>query len=378
MALDLKEFSGKLLRFREQLRLSIAEVSTSTGIPEDRITSLEVGKATPTGDEVLILADFYMCDYRFFVSNEKLASFEQTENMYRRYGDEFSKSDRWGVQEFLFLCECEELLIGTLQKPRTEFRYEPTGPYFKGHAEDAAATLRQHFGYADNRVPPDVYSDFRKIGLHIFRRRLENSNISGLTVRHPAAGPCILVNYSEDIYRQRFTAAHEAAHAIMDHTDIVVSFSKWDPKDLVEIRANTFASRYLLPPAMLKRLPVPIWNQPEIVKWSMELKVSTSLLATALRENQIIEDETYRDLIKVKVKTTLKTDPELDGLTPKSRERKKMLLERGLSPFYVSLCFDALAEGAVTNARAAEMLLIGEEDLSELAEMFHVKSALYD
>jgi Zn-dependent peptidase ImmA (M78 family) len=378
MALDLKEFSGKLLRCREQLRLSIGEVSTSTGIPEGRLASLEAGEIAPTGDEVLILADFYMCDYRFFVSNEKLASFEQTENMYRRYGDQFSKSDRWGVQEFLFLCECEELLIRTLQKPRTEFRYEPTGPYFKGHAEDAATRLRQHFGYGDDPVAPDVYSDFREIGLHIFRRRLDNSNISGLTVRHPAAGPCILVNYSEDIYRQRFTAAHEAAHAIMDQTDIVVSFSKWDPKNLVEIRANTFASRYLLPPRLLKRLPVPIWNQSEIVQWSMKLKVSTSLLATALKENGIIDDETYRDLTRVKVQTTLKTDPELDGLTAKSRERKKMLLERGLSAFYVSLCFDALTEGAITNARAAEMLLIDEEELSGLAEMFHVKSALYD
>jgi Zn-dependent peptidase ImmA (M78 family) len=378
MALDLKEFSGKLLRCREQLRLSFADVSTSTGIPEERLASLEAGNAAPTGDEVLIIADFYMCDYRFFVSNEKLASFEQTENMYRRYGDQFSKSDRWGVQEFLFLCECEELLIRTLQKPRTEFRYEPRGPYFKGHAEEAATSLRQHFGYGDDPVAPDVYSDFRKIGLHVFRRRLDNSNISGLTVRHPAAGPCILVNYSEDIYRQRFTAAHEAAHAIIDQTEIVVSFSKWDPKNLVEIRANTFASRYLLPRPLLKRLPVRVWNQSEIIEWSMKLKVSTSLLATALKENGLIDDDTYRDLIKVKVKATLKTDPELDGLTAKSRERKKMLLERGLSAFYVSLCFDALTDGVITNARAAEMLLIDEEQLSELAEMFHVKSALYD
>jgi len=42
------------------------------------------------------------------------------------------------------------------------------------------------------------------------------------------------------------------------------------------------------------------------------------------------------------------------------------------------LCFDALNDGVITNARAAEMLLIGEEELPELAELFHVKSGLYD
>jgi len=34
------------------------------------------------------------------------------------------------------------------------------------------------------------------------------------------------VNYSEDVYRQRFTAAHELAHAIFDSDDsAVVSFA---------------------------------------------------------------------------------------------------------------------------------------------------------
>jgi transcriptional regulator with XRE-family HTH domain len=195
MALDLQEFGGKLRRYREQLQVSVNEVSLSTGITLQRVELLENGGAIPTGDEILILADFYKCDYRFFISNERLAPFEQTENLYRRYGNEFSKDDRRRVQEFLFLCECEEFLMQTLNRVREEFQYEPRGTYFKGHAEEAADGLRQHFRYSDDTVPSDVYSDFRTIGIHVFRRRLDNSNISGLTVRHPTAGACILVNY---------------------------------------------------------------------------------------------------------------------------------------------------------------------------------------
>lgn len=378
MSLDLQEFSRKLTRYREQLQLSIQEVSTATGISEERLVSLETGAIAPTGDEILILSDFYMCDYRFFVSNEKLAPFDETEKMYRRYGNEFSKRDRRAVQEFLFLCECEEFLMRTLRKERVDFQYEPTGSYYKRHGEEAASKLRKHFGYAPEALAADVYSDFRKIGIHVFRRRLDNSNISGLTIRHPFAGSCILVNYSEDIYRQRFTAAHEAAHAIIDRVDTVVSFSEWNGKDLAEIRANTFASRYLLPPSLIRRIPIETWTEAELARWSTNLKVSTSFLALTLKENRIISEAVYVDLKQTKARTALKTDPELDGLTGKSREHKEALMKRGLSGFYVSLCFDALAEEAITNARAAEMLMVDEEALSELAEMFHVKSALYD
>ena len=85
---------------------------------------------------------------RFLVSNDQLAPFEQTENLYRRYGSEFSKDDRRRIQDFLFSCECEEQLQQALKRPRAEFRYKPHGNYCKGHAEGAAARLRRHFGHA--------------------------------------------------------------------------------------------------------------------------------------------------------------------------------------------------------------------------------------
>lgn len=378
MPLDLQQFVAKLKRYRDQLQISIEEISIATGIEKERLGLFESGDAAPTGDEVLILADFYKCDYRFLVSNEQLAPFEQTENLYRRYGSEFSKDDRRRVQDFLFLCECEEQLQQALKRPRTEFRYKTHGKYYKGHAGDAAVRLRRHFGYAAEAVPSDVYADFRTIGIHVFRRHLENSNISGLTVRHPKAGPCILVNYSEDIYRQRFTAAHEAGHVLMDKDEVIVSFSQWKPRDLVEIRANTFASRYLLPPAVLERLPVGAWNPSEMTRWASKLKVNVITLAIGLKESGKIDERQYRELTDVRLGRELKTDPELEGLTAKSLERKRSLLERGLSVSYVSLCFDAISEGAVTNARAAEMMMVDENELSELAELFHVRIAAHD
>jgi Zn-dependent peptidase ImmA (M78 family)/transcriptional regulator with XRE-family HTH domain len=379
VALDLQELGAKLRRYREQLQLSTAEVGATTGIGDDRLRDFEAGANSPTGDEILILADFYKCDYRFFVSNERRAAFEQTENLYRRFGSEFSKSDRWGVQEFLFLCECEEFLTRELHRSRSPFHFQPSGTYFKAHGERAAAELRRHLGHSPTAIPLDVYADLRKIGIHVFRRRLENSNISGLTVRHPYAGPCVLVNYSEDIYRQRFTAAHECAHAILDkNADVVVSFTQWDAKQLIEVRANTFASAYLLPPSVISKLPVSNWNHVEVVRWANKLKVNTTALAIALKENRLVNEADFNQLKQVSISATIKADPELDGLTHASEERKRRLLQRGLSSFYVALCFDAVTEGIVTNSRAAEMLLVSETELTEIATMFGVKLLVHD
>ena len=58
MALDLRLFGDKLKRYREQLQLSLAEVSHATGISEARLAVFEHGEGFPTGDDILILADF--------------------------------------------------------------------------------------------------------------------------------------------------------------------------------------------------------------------------------------------------------------------------------------------------------------------------------
>lgn len=186
MSLDLVMFSDKLRRCCRQLDVTESELAAHTGIPPERVFTLLNQEAEPTGDEVLILADFFRCDYKFFISNEKLAAFEQTEALFRTYSKELSKRDKWAIQEFLFLCECEEFLLDAMSvKRNSSFSAEKRGSYFKGHGAAAAFQLRQYLGYRPNQIPKDVFRDFQHIGIHVFRRKLEQSGISGLFVRHP-------------------------------------------------------------------------------------------------------------------------------------------------------------------------------------------------
>ena len=106
MPLDLLEFGKNSCGVvGSNFKLYVPEVLSGTGIAEDRLRALEHVLATPSGDEVLIFADFFHCDYRLFVSNEKLAAFEQTDALYRRYGEDLFKADRLRLQEVLFVCE---------------------------------------------------------------------------------------------------------------------------------------------------------------------------------------------------------------------------------------------------------------------------------
>jgi Zn-dependent peptidase ImmA (M78 family) len=374
MPVDLHTLGSKLAKYREQLQETVGEVAGSTGIDVVRLASIEAGQAEPTGDEVLILADHYRCDFKFFISNERVAPFEQTETLYRAHGADFSKSDRRAVQDFLYLCETEDFLMQELGRSTKAFGFAPTGQYFKGHGEAAADKLRAALGYDDRAVPRDVYAEFRSVGVHVFRRKLGNSNISGLFVMHPVAGKCALVNFSEDIYRQRFSAAHEMAHAIFDSAQ-GASVSYDGASDLQELRANRFASCFLMPPAFLAQLPAPMqWTEEDALRWANDMRVSCAAFAIALKEAKLVDDATYRRFSRLRVPRDAKVDPELPhGLNEIQRQRKAHLLELGLSDHYVGLCFEGFGAGVISIGRLAEALLCSHGELAEIASLYRRK-----
>jgi Zn-dependent peptidase ImmA (M78 family) len=373
MAINLATLGSKLSKYRDQLEETIAEVAEVTGIPGDRLAEMEAGRTEPTGDEVLILADHFQCDFRYFISNERVAPFEQTDTLYRRHGDDFRKEDRRAVQEFLYLCETEAFLIAELGRTNEEFEFRPSGTFMKGHGEVAAASLRRALGYADHEVRRDIFSELRGIGVHVFRRHLGNSNISGLFIQHPIAGKCVLVNFNEDVYRQRFSAAHEVAHSIFDlDQEVTVSFERYPGVDPKEVRANRFASCFLMPPAFLKKIKVAQgWNDEECLHWANELRVSCNAFGIALSEAKLVGDERAKQIRKLRVPKDAKKDPELpEGLTATQRDKKARLLQLGLSDFYVGLCFDAFKEGVISQGRLAEGLLTSYSGLAELAAIY--------
>lgn len=371
MPSDLVLFGPKLKGYREQFQLTFRELAERTGIPDATLSAFEKGEASPSGDQILILSDFFKCDYQFFISNEKTGPFEETELLFRRYGDEFRKEDRWAVQEFLYLCGCEQFLMEELGKHSsvTPGRF-PSASSNRPHAMLVAAHIRRVLGYKKGDLHKNIYSDLRSLGIHVFRRRLGNSNISGLTLKTPHAGSCILINYDEDPYRQRFSAAHEACHALLDsQEDVVVSLSKNKSSDM-EVRANYFASYYLMPPEVIRSIPSR-WTDQEVIRWANDLQVSVHALSIALKRERLITAERQKDLMDVRIPKKMKRDPELPpDLTDLVRSRKEHFLKRGLSGYYVDLCFDAYDREIISAGRLSEMLLADPSEIGDLASIF--------
>jgi len=371
---DLKFFGKKLKRCRDNQEYTYSEVSDGTGISIKRLEGFENGLLEPTGDEILILADFYKEDYKYFISNQQNSASESTELLYRKFGAEFSSQDKRAIQTFMYLCQCEQTIWDLLGIRHESFQPIQTNvKSIKAQAVQAAGELRKFLGYNSNNVINNIYDDLRKTGTHVFRFKLSTSKISGLFINHPVAGKCILVNYSEDLYRQNFTVLHEYAHSIFDtQQEYNVSFSNenHDPK---EIRANNFAANFLVPTETIKEIRTSKWTQQIVTKVAEQLQVNVLTLLYRLKNIGIIDENELQILKETKLPSLGKIDPEFKGLTEKSVVAKKAFMERGLSSSYVRNCHEAYTKTLISRNKLSEILLVDEFELPELLYLYNLK-----
>ncbi|ABG57328.1 XRE family transcriptional regulator [Cytophaga hutchinsonii] len=372
MPIDRVSLGNKLSRCRQNLDLELSDVSKKIGLPLERLDQIEKGIKEPTGDEILIFADFYRQDYKYFISNERLSASEQVEILYRKFGDIFSKEDRWAIQEFIFLCENEQDILNYLDFNKLNFIAPKYSHVYKSQGTETAEKLRHFLGYKNEELYSDLYSEFRKIGLHVFRRKLNNSQISGLFIKHPVAGKCILVNYDDDTYRQNFTLCHEVCHALLDDEhEINISFKS--ENDYREIRANTFAGSFLIPLSYIEKFKLLTWTEELVLKIAIQLKVNIQTLLIVLKSNNCINQNLYDKFIKLKISRKDKDDYELKGVSPAILSSKKLLLERGLSMFYVKKCHEAYVNGHISSGKLAANLLVDESELPFILDLFKLK-----
>ena len=127
-----------------------------------------------------------------------------------------------------------------------------------------------------------------------------------------------------------------------------------------------------MPPDFLRNIPDSSnWTTDKAIDWANRLKVSTEALAIALRNANLISQSTEIQIKAVKVPSDRKIDPELPAsLSPASRQRREQSLKRGLSTFYVNLCLNAYEQDFISAGRLAEMLLVSERELNEMADLY--------
>ena len=209
-------------------------------------------------------------------------------------------------------------------------------------AEHAAGALRRHWDLGHEPVP-NLVELLEERGIKIFALALDT--VGGLAARARRPGlapvPFVVVNSEDWGERQRLTIAHELGHIVLDVS------SGLDAERV----AYRFAGAFLMPAEALwlevgKRRSA--LGLGELLALKRVFGVSMQALAHRCRDLEIIGVGTYRALFK-----------EFGRLGWRSYPYKEYGAMAGELPNrFGRLCLRALAEGAITESKAAELLNI--------------------
>jgi Zn-dependent peptidase ImmA (M78 family)/DNA-binding XRE family transcriptional regulator len=220
-------------------------------------------------------------------------------------------------------------------------------------ADRAARSLRQHWGLGTDPIP-NLVELVEERGIKVLILDLAQS-IDGLTGRARRAGkgaaPVVVVNSRHSGERQRFTLAHELGHMTIQAGRGVDA----------EKAAHRFAGAFLMP---VEAIWAEIGKHRRSIGWGelFDLKrlfgVSVQAITYRCKDLGIFGEGLYRQLFGEFSRRGWRSPPfpEPHPIPPEEPRR------------FERLCLRALAEGAISEAKAAELLGMSVRRLSELME----------
>lgn len=217
-------------------------------------------------------------------------------------------------------------------------------------AEAAAMRLRAAWNLGSDPIP-DLTEFLEERGIKVIPIKL-GERVSGLMcVARRSKGadvPVIIVNQDDTGERQRFTVAHELAHLVLETRD--------GPK--AEKLAHRLASAFLMPAEILwrevgkHRESISIG---ELLELKALFKTSIQAITYRLKDLQIIGEPLLKSLFEEYVRRGWRNPPyaEPGAIPPEKPER------------FTRLCYRAVSEGAISEAKGAELLGVSVRELGQ-------------
>jgi Zn-dependent peptidase ImmA (M78 family)/DNA-binding XRE family transcriptional regulator len=219
-----------------------------------------------------------------------------------------------------------------------------------GEAERAAGILREHWGLGLDPIP-DFVELLEGRGIKVLS--IEAEKVDGLTARvrrkKGTSLPVIVINQRDWSERKRFNLAHELGHLVLD-VDTSIDCEK---------AAHRFAGAFLMPAESM-------WSEVgkhrthisllELLRLKEIFGASCQAITYRCKDLGIFAQPLYDELFLLFKEKGWRTKPyeEAGALSPEKECPKR--LER--------LCYRALAEGAISEAKAAELLGISSRELN--------------
>ena len=249
--MESNQLGQQLKTVRETREMSQAAVAEILGIPRTAISHIESGKRSVSTLELSRLAELYRYPIASFFeepgSNQDLMLTLQ----HMDPGMQENSSIHKQLEQCIRLCQEGTVLRGLLHHSQEAGLplYPMSLPKSKGEAviqgSEIAEAERVRLGLG--RAPIGDFSAL--LGANGIWASLIPlpDHWSGLCLHHPSVGLVLLINAAHPFRRQRFSYAHEFAHALLDRDSSLVVSRTDNAMSRLETRANAFAAAFLMP-----------------------------------------------------------------------------------------------------------------------------------
>lgn len=336
---------------RSAAGLSLRELNERIG---NRVTAQAIGKyerdeSMPSSGVLIALADGLGVSVDYLVGDQEMVleavEFRKKKITSKREESQVEAKILDLLERYLMIEDLLGLASIEWDKPRAA-----PSPVMQdvAEADRVSYSLRDHWGLGSDPIP-NLVELLEERGIKILSVGL--TNIDGLTARvrrtHKEAAPVIVVNRTDWGERQRFTLAHELGHMVM-----VVS-AKVDE----EKAAHRFAGAFLMPD---EALWAEIGKHRKSIGWEelFYLKqlfgVSVQAITYRCKDLGIFSQTLFRRLFNDFSRFGWRSPPYQEPLYMEGEEPKR----------FERLTFRALAEGAISEAKAAELLGISVRELN--------------
>lgn len=369
--------SKQLERARTLSRYSQEDVAAALGVSRAMVSYWESGKRRPSDRQLVALARLYWVELSDLLTEEPLEPQPDTAQMLFRGADvELSPHARSGLEDFIHFLDVYANLSRAMGFPIREMRQSPFG-LTQGFEsiEDArrkAEEVRAHLRLGVGPIG-DLDRVCELLGITVYRAALGpdlTETISGAFFNHPEVGFSVLVNLEMTLGRQRFTLAHELAHALFHSVRdrFVVSGPKRTP---AERFADMFAGEFLMPTEGVRRvmeeygLGPRIKDAAEVVHLQRFFQVSYPTALVRLRQARLLTQrqfDQFRRVRPVLFAMDLGYEVSEEEFAP-DVDRWRV---RRFPPRFLRLLGEVLVSGRLSMASAANLTDLSIDEVEEL------------
>ena len=372
-----RALGGRLLEAREARRLTQDDVARVLGVTRVMVSHWERGQRNPSEHVLERLAGLYGTTLQALLEGGRPAiTTDLAELLYRDADGDVDAQARAGLEDFVRFLEVYADLLERFDDNFRPLRQSP----FRLHRrftsrEDIrrkAMEVRSHLRLGFAPIG-DLSAILDSLGITIYRASLGSvpqRSVSGAFLNHPRLGMSIVVNVESTLGRQKFTVAHELAHALYHSESGNRVVSRWGRDDERERFADQWAGEFLVPLEGLRdaaeSLGAKLIADPEhAVYLQRYFRVSYAMMLTRLRQARLMEPaaapllESAQPLV---IASRL-------GYRVSAEEWRRRPGRGGLARFprrFVRLLTQAVRLGRMSVASAAGLTGLTVDEISEL------------